>query len=840
MRGLRSVASSEGLPFYILFSVVMALLLCGIFAIQVREQRKVAIDEQAQSIVDDIARACFAVLTRQQLSYPMPASIGGCSYELEVDNQTIALRMLDGLRRGQSYCSIVNVAIEVRSLASPGGVLYLMRQGDRVIISADPIEAEISRIEQPTADIPPEFYAWAKENQIEAAAMVAAYCYAQNRYAPMREGKLLDVIGYARDGEDILARVVYRNPEYSRPRAGSWTQSLLEDFEACEIENLDVTSSPGDVRLQTTFKGSRIYLRPTDDASVYEKYPGANYGSYTSIWVTLRDKQGYRNWGFLRFELGGVPSAVLEAKLHLHCWKLELEEFIAACHEVVCDDWSERTITWYNKPAPGNRLDALPITSAGWYAWDVTDFVARELEGDRVVSFCLKGAPEAGYRGRALFDSKEWQFSDKHPYLEIVCAPRYASTGRLTSQIFDAGDLVEWGAISWSSEEPSGTSIEIEVSASQDNVSWSTWQKCRNGAKAPLAPARFIRYRATLRTDNIYITPTLHDVVVHYKTLPTEEELAILRVIFERDGARVGEVNDAWLVCGVSFDDYRGEFEYNPSVLEALSAGWLYLPSQVLEHLRARTWVSWVEAETKIYPSDDAFVNSGSSNANYGSSAELHIRDTGADNILRRSILKFDLSTLPTTLRGGTIRSATLHLYCLDWSVSNLWFYVREVTDDSWSEVQVTWSNRPSFGNVLAKEFQGTWERFKETWRTYDVTSYVGDEHARDGMVSFGLDMDDISGGIWPEPGQGMTFSSKEGSCPPYLKVLHLKPLDIVLIPEDALVRAGAAMTRSGAYPIWRVQWENYIIYYQMMPWFSQEETRGFVFQSEPYLEPLL
>ncbi|MCS7131765.1 MAG: DNRLRE domain-containing protein, partial [Hadesarchaea archaeon] len=710
----------------------------------------------------------------------------------------------------------------------------------RVIISMDPIEAEMLAIKQPKANAPPEFYGWAKENQIEAAAVVAAYCYAQAHYPPMHGSKLLDIIGYAHDGEDILARVVYRSPEYSRPRAGSWVQSLQEDFEACETENLDVKSSPGDVRLQATFKGTRIYLRPTDDASVYEKYPSANYGSHTSIWVTLRDKQGYRNWGFLKFKLEEVPSTVVGAKLHLHCWKLELDEFVAACHEVAYDDWSERAITWNNKPAHGNRLDAIPITGAGWYVWNVTDFIRSEIKGDRIASFCLKGAPEVGYRGRALFDSKEWQFSDKHPYLEITYMPKYASTGRLTSQIFDAGDLVEWEMISWTSEEPSGTHVEIEVCTSSDNMNWSGWQACKNGAKLPLTPARFIRYRATLRTDNIYTTPTLREVIIHYKTLAMEEELATLRVTFERDDTRIGKVNDAWLVHEVSPDEWRGEFGYNPSVLEALSTGWLYLPSQVLEHLRARTWVRWTETETRIYPSDDAFLNSGSPNANYGSSAELHIRDTGANNILRRSVLKFNLSTIPTMLGGRAIKSATLRLYCLDWGVSNLWFYVRRVADDSWSEAKVTWSSKPTFGDVLAKELQGTWERFKNTWRAYDVTSYVMDEHAGDGMVSFGLDMGDISGGIWPEPGQGMVFSSKEGLHPPYLNVLHFMPSDIVLIPEDAVVRAGVAVTDVGAYPLWRVQWENYIIYYQMMPWFSQEETRGFVFQSEPYLEPLL
>ncbi|MDI6820460.1 MAG: DNRLRE domain-containing protein [Candidatus Hodarchaeaceae archaeon] len=639
---------------------------------------------------------------------------------------------------------------------------------------------------------------------------------------------MLDAIGYRREGDDVLVRLVYRGAEYSRPREGSWTQTLRTDFEIGDLENLDVTSSPGDVKLQATFQGARIYVRPTDDASVYEKYQysSTNYGDRTSIWVTRLDKQGYKNWGFLKFDLGEVSSAILEAKLYLHCWKLELEEFMAACHEVADDGWSERTITWNNKPSHGSRLDAVAITGAGWYTWGITDFVGREFNGDRVVSFCLRGAPEVGYLGRALFDSKEWQHSDRHPYLEITCAPQYMSTGVLTSPAYDAGEVVEWGKISWTSSEPMGTSIILEVSTSNDNIAWSSWQACTNGLEVPSPPARFIRYRATLRADNIYLTPVLHDVVIDHKTLTEEEGLATLRVVGGWDNGRVGGVEKAWLVREILSGAENFEFEYNPSVADAFSVGWIRSPLQTLAQLRQRTWQMLIVSDARISPTDDAYVEELNPNSNFGTKDTLYVggkRDPYGNPTAVQSYLKFDLSTVSGSLEGACLRA-----YVYNRSGTPR-ITAHSVTYDGWSEKSITWNNRPALGSAL-QELQ----IIRGEWVSWDITRFIRSELAGDGVAGVGLTHS--GGSIW-------LYSKDSYRDGPYLELAYLVPSGIVVVPFDAACHAAAAMTNVATYPTWRFEFEHegrpIVLHYAMMPWHYGENEPGFVFQSEPKLEPL-
>lgn len=163
-------------------------------------------------------------------------------------------------------------------------------------------------------------------------------------------------------------------------------------------------------------------IEPSDDADVYEEYPNNNYGSGTSIWVSPYDS--LKNRGFLKFDLSGVPGGVgiIEAKLHLNCWKKQYNDFDAACCPVADDSWSEHGITWNNQPSHDGSLFTVGITGTGWYTWDVTSFVSQEFGGDKIVSFCIKGAVEP-HGGRALFDSKEWY--QNHPYLEVTYGPPF-------------------------------------------------------------------------------------------------------------------------------------------------------------------------------------------------------------------------------------------------------------------------------------------------------------------------------------------------------------------------------------------------------------------------------
>ena len=62
-----------------------------------------------------------------------------------------------------------------------------------------------------------------------------------------------------------------------------------------------------------------------------------------------------------------------------------------------------------------------------------------------------------------------------------------------------------------------------------------------------------------------------------------------------------------------------------------------------------------------------------------------------------------------------------------------------------------------------------------------------------------------------------------------------------IVIPSEAVISASAATTNVSTYMTWRVEWEkdiHYVIYYRAMPWWENDDTPGFVFQSEPMLRP--
>ncbi len=61
-----------------------------------------------------------------------------------------------------------------------------------------------------------------------------------------------------------------------------------------------------------------------------------------------------------------------------------------------------------------------------------------------------------------------------------------------------------------------------------------------------------------------------------------------------------------------------------------------------------------------------------------------------------------------------------------------------------------------------------------------------------------------------------------------------------VTVPADATVQAASATTNVSTYPTWRVTFEGYVIFYRMMPWWTEDNMAGFVIQSDPELYPVV
>jgi len=100
-----------------------------------------------------------------------------------------------------------------------------------------------------------------------------------------------------------------------------------------------------------------------------------------------------------------------------------------------------------------------------------------------------------------------------------------------------------------------------------------------------------------------------------------------------------------------------------------------------------------------LYPIADSYVNSSDPNANYGDKKTIYVR--GSDNCL---YLKFDLGSIPT---NAVITSAKLSLdflYGSQWSGTLGLAYIGcfYCWDLSWTEMGLTFNNRPSFASESA------------------------------------------------------------------------------------------------------------------------------------------
>ena len=133
-----------------------------------------------------------------------------------------------------------------------------------------------------------------------------------------------------------------------------------------------------------------------------------------------------------------------------------------------------------------------------------------------------------------------------------------------------------------------------------------------------------------------------------------------------------------------------------------------------------------------LYPIADAMVWEANVGINYGDNDAINVRsqttDVGKGD--QRVFLKFDLSGLSV---GADISLAMLRLNCsfvynLVADVTDV--QVRRVTDDSWTEMSITWTNQKAYGIVEDTQIPSV------AWIEWNVTDFVIAEFDNDKVVS--------------------------------------------------------------------------------------------------------
>jgi len=152
---------------------------------------------------------------------------------------------------------------------------------------------------------------------------------------------------------------------------------------------------------------------------------------------------------------------------------------------------------------------------------------------------------------------------------------------------------------------------------------------------------------------------------------------------------------------------------------------------------------------------EDAHVRAGSNvNTNYGMSTQVQVKENNGvnHNNDRIAFLKFDLSGIT-----GPIYNVTLRLNVTNTPPNAAQNSLHFVSDDTWSESTITWSNQPGATTLLETKAVPL---VSGQWLEYDVTAIAQAELAGDGILSFRLSessMNNLYAFVSKESGGGFT-----------------------------------------------------------------------------------
>lgn len=130
-------------------------------------------------------------------------------------------------------------------------------------------------------------------------------------------------------------------------------------------------------------------------------------------------------------------------------------------------------------------------------------------------------------------------------------------------------------------------------------------------------------------------------------------------------------------------------------------------------------------------PIDDSFVDKAEPDKAMGTDSMNYdcLKVGGWSDSWRRIWIKFDLSTLPST-----VATATLKLYCYaigGFAADSFYAEAYYSSVDSWTEETITWNNQPSWSTYLGATYLST-----DGWYSWDITSQVNSEYAGDQILT--------------------------------------------------------------------------------------------------------
>jgi len=285
-----------------------------------------------------------------------------------------------------------------------------------------------------------------------------------------------------------------------------WMQTTQAEFEAGVLNNVETTTSPGDVMLA-------IQSVPTDIASDDFESGGWNGGSG---WLGA--------WGY-----SGDAEVTTQGTPYEGNYHLRLRSSTGYVNRAV--DLSGQTDVrlqfWAKAYSFESGETATCLVSSNGTDWTV---VKTWLEGDADNIYHFYDIDLSGFTMSSEFYiafDVDLSHTNDQLYIDdvalVTSGSQYYSSGTIASQVFDTGtDGTGWYQLDWGETLPSGTDITFEVRASDTpftkDAGSPSWVDV--GGDSPvtsgLPSGRYMQWRATLTTTDPANTPTLHEVTACY------------------------------------------------------------------------------------------------------------------------------------------------------------------------------------------------------------------------------------------------------------------------------------------------------------------------------------
>ncbi|MCG8456944.1 MAG: DNRLRE domain-containing protein [Holophagales bacterium] len=119
--------------------------------------------------------------------------------------------------------------------------------------------------------------------------------------------------------------------------------------------------------------GTRFEVGKLDTSATVGTRVGANFASTPDLRVRATGS-GLAHHTYLRFQVSGIPSPILSARLRIRTRGATLPS--APFFRIFTTNWSENTITWNNAPLDaGNQVVLGPLAANTWHEIDVGTLV---------------------------------------------------------------------------------------------------------------------------------------------------------------------------------------------------------------------------------------------------------------------------------------------------------------------------------------------------------------------------------------------------------------------------------------------------------------------------------